>query len=68
MSRNGVGLIGLIGKMCGIENVFLLDSGASSNFMSANLVKEYGLKVQKVGKRFNVRLANGRVVSTDGYV
>ena len=68
MSRNGAGLIGLLGKMCGLSNVFLLDSGASSNFMSAELVREYGFKVQRASTKFNVRLANGRIVGTEGFV
>ena len=62
------GLIGLVGKLCGESNVFLIDSGASSNFMSKSLALEYGFKVHSTGNKFNVRLANGRVVTTDGYV
>ena len=32
---NGSGLIGVVGLVCGIDReVFLLDSGASSNFIS----------------------------------
>ena len=35
----GSGLIGVIGLISGAKNVFLLDSGASSNFMSLDVVK-----------------------------
>ena len=42
MSRGG--LIGMVGNVCGDKNVFLLDSGASSNFMSKSVVDQYGLK------------------------
>ena len=54
--------------MCGKRNIFLLDSGASSNFMSKNIAEKYKFKVEDKGKQFNVRLANGRVIATSGCV
>ena len=62
------GLIGLIGNMCGKRNIFILDSGASSNFMSKNIVDKHKFKIEDKDKQFNVRLANGRVIATSGCV
>ena len=58
----------MVGNVCGDKNVFLLDSGASSNFMSKSVVDQYGLKTQDTGKKFTVRLANGRTVTTSDCV
>lgn len=38
-------LIGMIGLVFGKRNVFLLDSGASSNFMSLKFATEHGINV-----------------------
>ena len=65
---SGSGLIGVLGLIQGDKNVFLLDSGASSNFMSLSLAQQYGLCVQNLGKQFKVRLANGKIVDTVGVV
>ena len=54
--------------MCGDRHVFLLDSGASSNFMSLAFAQKYGLVVQRGNKVFKVRLANGKIVETAGVV
>ncbi len=54
--------------MYGDRYVFLLDSGASSNFMSLAFVEKYGLRVQRGNKEFKVRLANGKIVETTGVV
>ncbi len=35
----------MLGNLCGERNVFLLDSGASSNFMSRSLATKYGFKM-----------------------
>lgn len=45
----------------------MLDSGASCNFISLNLLRTLGLDVSKFEK-YSVRLANGGVLSTCGTV
>lgn len=55
------------GVVDGQQCVFLLDSGASSNFMSLQFAEQFGLS--RVGMQpYSVRLANGKVVQTIGEV
>ena len=62
------GLIGILGLVDGIKNVFLLDSGASNNFMALDFVEKYGLKMQCENNSGKVRLANGKIIETVGVV
>ena len=45
----------------------MLDSGASCNFVSLDLVRTLGLSVSKIDK-YSVRLADGKMLSTVGKV
>jgi hypothetical protein len=45
----------------------MLDSGASCNFVSLDLVRTLGLSVSKVDK-YSVRLADGKMLNTVGKV
>ena len=46
----------------------LIDTGASTNFVSANFIKGNPLAKVKTGRRYAVRLANGKVVHTNKFV
>ena len=47
--------------------MFLLDSGASSNFVGMDFALRFGL-VRKDASAHNVRLANGKIVRSVGCV
>ena len=57
-----MGLRGLINTK---KFTFMLDSGASSNFISESLVRNLGLRFKSL-MNFTVRLANGKLISTVG--
>ena len=46
---------------------FLVDSGASHNFVSSQFVEDNGLVIEK-GRKVQVKMANNDVVFTDKYV
>ena len=62
-----VALIGLSGKVHGRKYRFLLDSGASCNFISNDLLRKLGLDWDLVVAQ-SVRLADGTVLTTSGSV
>jgi predicted aspartyl protease len=57
-----IGLYGLVGLK---KFTFMLDSGASSNFISESIAAELGLRFKSLASR-TVRLADGKLISTVG--
>ena len=67
MQLNAASLLGLKGTIAFKKLPFILDSGASSNFISASLVEALQLKmVQTLPHK--VRLADGKILKTRGVV
>ena len=56
---SGTQLLTLMGKLNGVPVKFLVDSGASGNFISEHLVNEHGLQVVKSHDKMQVHLADG---------
>jgi hypothetical protein len=56
---NDTNLLGLVGKVRNHELTFMLDSGASCNFISLSLLSSLGLTLNKMPS-YSVRLANGK--------
>ncbi len=57
----------LNGDVLGQQVEFLVDSGASYNFVSSSVLKRLGL-VSLIGARVRVRLADRRTVETDQFI
>jgi predicted aspartyl protease len=57
-----IGLHGLVGLK---RFTFMLDSGASSNFISESIARDLGLRFKTLTSR-TVRLADGKLISTVG--
>ena len=57
----------LQGKVHTQDYSFLVDSGASHNFVNSQFVSDNGLQCER-GKKVQVRMANNDVVYTDKYV
>ena len=53
--------------MNGKKLLFMLDSGASSNFVAKHVVDRLDLDLKK-GKQLKVKLADSRIMNTIGYV
>lgn len=53
------------GKVAGVKLQFLLDSGASCNFIGLTLFRTLGLKLETCERR-SVRLADGKMLTTCG--
>ena len=51
------------GKVDGQEAVFLLDSGSTHDFISAEFVRQHGVETRIVDGDFSVTLADGRITS-----
>lgn len=62
-----VSLIGLSGKLCGRKYQFLLDSGASCNFVSQEFLVKLGIDWDLVISQ-PVQLADKTVLKTSGKV
>ena len=45
----------------GVSNAVLVDSGATSNFVTASFVRQHGLRTVELGQRLDVRMANGNL-------
>lgn len=61
-------LIGIVGKVKNRKLTFMLDTGASSNFISMDLIRTLGLSDFIAKNASEVRLANGKVISTCGLI
>ena len=58
-------LIGLKGLVDLKKFTFMLDSGASSNFISESISRDLGLRFKTLASR-TVRLADGKLIQTVG--
>lgn len=56
----------LEGKICGVAARFLVDSGASGNFVSSDFAARHRLAVKDAGAHAQVSLADGSVATSSG--
>ena len=61
------GFVKLSAKVCDRNIAFLVDSGASNNFISSKLLDVLGISCHK-GPRVRVRLADSSIVNTDRFI
>ena len=64
-SRN---LLQIQGTISGVSAIFLIDSGASGNFISSNFVKQHRIIVEPPKKRELITLADGTQQTALGIV
>ena len=66
-SSDHSGFVTLKARLCNRDVQFMVDSGASNNFIALNLLKALGIESHK-GPRVRVRLADASTVVTDQFI